>query len=62
MPNPPKATPHSDIDGVHREERRNTDVAAKLGDSAKDLKQAHDESAARPHYSADPKSKDDRTR
>jgi hypothetical protein len=62
MPKPPKATPHSDIDGVHEDERPNTDVAAELGQGAEDLKRARDGNAARPPYSKDKGNKDDRTR
>lgn len=62
MPKPPKATPHSDIDGVHQNERPNTDVAADLGESAGDLKKARDENVARPKYSNDKGNVDDRTR
>jgi hypothetical protein len=62
MPKPPKSTPHSDLDGVHENERRNTDVAAELGQGAEDLKRAQDGNAARPDYTEDKKNKDDRTR
>ena len=53
MAKPPEATPHSDIDGVHRDEARNTDVAAERGESGAELKRAHDESQARPPYAED---------
>ncbi len=62
MPKPPPATPHSDIDGVHKNERRNTDTAADLGESAEELKQARDENIARPEYHDDKENADDRTR
>jgi hypothetical protein len=62
MPKPPKATPHSDIDGVHKNERPNTDVAADLGESAGDLAKARDENVARPEYIDDKENLDDRTR
>lgn len=61
MPKPPKATPHSDIDGVHQDEARNTDVAAGRGESAGTLEDAKDEAVARPEYIDDQKSRDDRT-
>ena len=61
MPHPRKATPHSDLDGVHQDERRNTDVAAERGESAEELEKARDGNAARPPY-AEEESKDDRTR
>ena len=60
MSKPPKATPHSDIDGVHRDEKRNTDVAAALGQDSGDVKRAKDEAIARPKTSED-ESRDDRS-
>ena len=60
MAKPPEAKPNSDIDGVHRDERRNTDVAAELGDDAGDLEQARKENVGRPPYSDDT-GRDDRT-
>ena len=62
MTKPPKSTPHSDIDGIHQDERPNTDVAAERGESAADLERAADENAARPDYSEDEGGRDDRTR
>ena len=61
MANPPKATPHSDIDGVHQDEARNTDVAADRGESAEELEEAMDENVARPEHIDDRKNRDDRT-
>ena len=61
MPKPPKTTPHSDMDGVHQDERPNVETADELGQDASDLKRAHDQSIARPEYS-DKESRDDRTR
>ena len=61
MAKPPPATPHSDIDGVHQDEVRNTDVAADRGESAGSLERAKDEAVARPGYSDDAKNRDDRT-
>jgi hypothetical protein len=61
MPKPPKATPHSDIDGVHQEEERNTDVAADLGQSGGSLKRAKDGAIARPEPSDDQPNREDRT-
>jgi hypothetical protein len=37
MSKPPPSTPHSDMDGIHQDERPNTEVAAELGQSAKTL-------------------------
>ena len=62
MTKPPKAAPHSDVDGVHQDERPNTEVAAERGESAGDLERAKGESAARPSYSNERPGKDDRTR
>jgi hypothetical protein len=62
MSKPPPATPHSDIDGVHRDEKRNTDTAAELGQSGKELKEIQDEKVAKPPYSDDKENEDDRTR
>jgi len=50
---PPKATPHSDIDGVHRDEKRNVDSANEAGQDSGDLARAQAQSAARPPYSDD---------
>ncbi len=61
MAKPPKATPHSDIDGIHRDEVRNTDVAAARGESAEELQEAREENIARPEYVDDKKNADDRT-
>ena len=61
MSQPPKATPHSDIDGVHQEEERNTKVAADLGQSGGALEQAKDEAVARPEYSEERPGRDDRS-
>lgn len=48
MPKPPPATPHPDINGVHRDERRHTDVAAERGESAAELDKAKRKSIGRP--------------
>jgi hypothetical protein len=61
MPKPPKATPHSDIDGVHQDEVPNTDVAARRHESAGTLEDAKNEAVARPEYVDDGKDRDDRT-
>ncbi len=61
MPKPPKATPHSDIDGVHRDEVRNTDVAADRGESAGTVQRAKENNAARPDDIDDQPNRDDRT-
>ena len=48
MTKPPKATPHSDLDGIHEDERRNIDVAVETGQSSGDLARARKESIGRP--------------
>lgn len=60
VPKPPPSKPHSDLTGVHQDERRNTDVAAELGQSAEELERARKESRARPPVD-DQKSRDDRS-
>lgn len=62
MSKPPRTTPHSDIDGVHRDERSNTDVANARGEDARELERAGDLSTARPPYTDDEEKQDDRTR
>lgn len=61
MAKPPKATPHSDIDGVHKDEKQNTDTARELGEGAADLARAKDNDAARPPSSDDVANREDRT-
>ena len=51
MAKPPKSTPHSDIDGVHQDERRNVDTANEAGQDSGDLARANEEDSARPPYS-----------
>jgi hypothetical protein len=50
MPKPPESTPHSDLDGVHQDDERNTKVAQETGEGAADLKRAHEDSQGRPPY------------
>jgi hypothetical protein len=50
---PPKSTPHSDIDGVHRDEKPNTVTAQETGETAADLALARDETKAKPRSSED---------
>ncbi|HEX8572659.1 MAG TPA: hypothetical protein VF759_07905 [Allosphingosinicella sp.] len=61
MSKPPKSTPHSDIDGVHRDEKPNVESAVEAGQGTDDLARASDESVARPDYSDDVKNRDDRS-
>lgn len=53
MPKPPQSTPHSDIDGVHQDEKLNIDSANEAGQDTADLQRAHEGDAARPPYSDD---------
>jgi hypothetical protein len=62
MSRPPKATPHSDIDGVHRDEKPNVETAVETGQGTDDLALASDEAAARPAYAEDVKNRDDRSK
>jgi hypothetical protein len=59
---PPKSTPHSDLDGVHRDEKPNVESAIEAGEGTEDLARASDEAAARPGHSEDVKNRDDRSR
>ena len=61
MTEPPKSTPHSDLDGVHRDEKPNVQSAAETGQGSQDLALAARENAARPDYSDDVKNRDDRS-
>jgi hypothetical protein len=47
---PPKSTPHSDLDGIHQDERPNVESARDAGQDSGDLERAHRDSAARPPY------------
>jgi hypothetical protein len=51
VPKPPKATHHSDIEGVHQDERRNVDVAIDAGQNADDVAEAKRQSRGRPPQS-----------
>ena len=53
MTKPPPSTPHSDLEGVHRDEKPNVESANDAGQDTGDLERAHEESAARPSYSDD---------
>ena len=63
MPKPPPTTPHSDIDGVHRDEKPNVETAIEAGQGGGDLERAAREDKARPPYSeAEEAGRDDRSR
>jgi hypothetical protein len=59
---PPKTPSHSDLDGVHRDEKPNVESAIEAGQDSEDLALAARENAARPGYADDVKNKDDRSR
>jgi hypothetical protein len=58
---PPKSTPRSDLDGVHRDEKSNVESAVGAGQGTESLALARDEAAARPDYVEDVKNRDDRS-
>ena len=62
MSQPPKSTPHSDLEGVHRDEKPNVESATQAGQGTDDLARAAKETAARPDYAEDVKNRDDRSR
>ena len=62
MSQPPKSTPHSDIDGVRRDEKPNVESAVEAGQGTEDLARASKETVARPDYADDVKNRDDRSR
>lgn len=53
MTKPPKSTPHSDIDGVHEDERPNIETAREAGQDNEDLARAAKLDKARPPHSDD---------
>jgi hypothetical protein len=50
VPKPPKSTPHSDIDGVHQDEKPNTQTAQETGQTGADIELARDQSKGRPPH------------
>ena len=62
MPKPPPATPHSDLEGVHKDERSNIDSANEAGQGSVDLERAHRRSPGRPPYTDDQREREDRSR
>lgn len=62
MAKPPKSTPHSDMDGVHQDEKSNVDTATEAGQSGASLARARKETKARPASGGTTlNGKDDRT-
>jgi hypothetical protein len=58
---PPKSTPHSDIDGVRRDEKPRIESALEAEQGTEDLARAARESVARPDHSDDVRNRDDRS-
>jgi hypothetical protein len=58
---PPESTPHSDIDGVHRDEKPNVETAREAREGAENLELARDQSVGKPGYSTDGANRDDRS-
>ena len=61
MSKPPPSTPHSDISGVHRDEKMNVDSANDAGQDSGDLQRAREEDVARPEYHDDQPAREDRS-
>ena len=61
MPKPPRSTPHSDLDGVHEDDKPNVERAVEAGEGTDDLALARDEAAARPDHTEDRPNRDDRS-
>ena len=62
MSQPPKSTPHSDLDGVRRDARPNVESAVEAGQGTENLALARDEAAGKPDHAEDVKNRDDRSR
>ena len=62
MSQPPKSTPHSDLDGVRRDQKPIVESAVEAGQGMEDLALARDEAAARPEPGEDVKNRDDRSK
>ncbi|HYG29715.1 MAG TPA: hypothetical protein VD887_05805 [Allosphingosinicella sp.] len=48
MAKPPKSTPHSDLDGVHQDEKPNVVTAQETGETSASLKLAREQAKGRP--------------
>ncbi|HEY0148457.1 MAG TPA: hypothetical protein VGB70_05575 [Allosphingosinicella sp.] len=53
MPKPPKSTPHSDLTGVHRDEKTNIETSIEAGQDAGTLAKDQKRSVGYPNYSED---------
>jgi hypothetical protein len=59
---PPESTPHSDLDGVHRDERRNVDSANEAGQDSGDVARAKAQGVGRPRSTDDQPPRENRRR
>jgi hypothetical protein len=59
---PPESTPHSDLHGVHRDERRNVDSANDAGQDSGHVARAKKEAVGRPRPADDQPPREDRSR
>ena len=62
MTRPPKSTPHSDLDGVNEDKRRNVDAALEAGEGTENLARARREAVGKPEYSDEGAGREDRSR
>jgi hypothetical protein len=62
VPKPPKSTPHSDLEGVHRDEKPNVESANEAGQGPENLALARDEAVGKPRSSDDVANREDRSR
>lgn len=53
MPKPPKSTPHSDLTGVHRDEKPNIQSANEAGQDSGTVAKDQKRSVGYPDYSED---------
>ena len=60
MAKPPSSPPHSDLDGVHEDEKPNVEAARQAGETTANMKLARDEAKGRPPH-ADEEGRDDRS-
>ncbi|MEA3001276.1 MAG: hypothetical protein QOH81_64 [Sphingomonadales bacterium] len=59
---PPPSTQHSDIHGVHQDEKPNVESANRAGQDGGDLERADRQSPGRPPASDDQPGREDRSR
>jgi hypothetical protein len=61
VPKPPTSTPHSDIDGVHRDERPNVETANEAGQDSGTVAKDQKRSVGYPDYTDDQPEREDRS-